>query len=49
LVAKLEELMSFCDSLKQSIKESQGYNEKLLQQFLREVLQGGKQQEIYRF
>ena len=40
IVAKLEELMSFCDGLEQSIKESQGYNEMLLQQVLREALQG---------
>ena len=42
IVAKLEELMAFCDGLEQSIKESQGYNEKLLQQVLREALQGEK-------
>ncbi len=41
IVAKLEELMAFCDGLEQSIKESQGYNELLLQQVLREALQGG--------
>ena len=40
IVAKLEELMAFCDDLEQSIKESQGYNEMLLQQVLREALQG---------
>ena len=40
IVAKLEELMAFCDGLEQSIKGSQGYNEKLLQQVLREALQG---------
>lgn len=40
IVAKLEELMAFCDSLEQSITESQRYNEKLLQQVLREALQG---------
>ena len=40
IVAKLEELMAFCDGLEQSIKESQGYNDKLLQQVLREALQG---------
>lgn len=40
IVAKLEELMVFCDGLEQSIKESQGYNEMLLQQVLREALQG---------
>jgi type I restriction enzyme S subunit len=39
IVTKLEELMAFCDGLEQSIKESQGYNEKLLQQVLREALQ----------
>jgi type I restriction enzyme S subunit len=39
IVAKLLELMAFCDGLEQSIKESQGYNEKLLQQVLREALQ----------
>jgi restriction endonuclease S subunit len=40
IVAKLEELMAFCDGLEESIKESQGYNEMLLQQVLREALQG---------
>ena len=40
IVAKLEELMAFCDGLEESIKKSQGYNEKLLQQVLREALQG---------
>jgi type I restriction enzyme S subunit len=40
IVGKLEELMGFCDGLEQSIKESQGYNEMLLQQVLREALQG---------
>ncbi|MNT81747.1 EcoKI restriction-modification system protein HsdS [compost metagenome] len=39
IVAKLEKLMSFCDGLEQSIKESQGYNEMLLQQVLKEALQ----------
>ncbi len=39
IVTKLEALMSFCDGLEQSIKESQGYNEMLLQQVLREALQ----------
>lgn len=39
IVAKLGELMTFCDGLEQSIKESQGYNEMLLQQVLREALQ----------
>jgi type I restriction enzyme S subunit len=32
--------MTFCDGLEQSITESQGYNEQLLQQVLREALQG---------
>lgn len=44
IVAKLEELMSFCDGLEQSINESQGYNEMLLQQVLREALQGEKKE-----
>lgn len=39
IVAKLDGLMAFCDGLEQSIKESQGYNEMLLQQVLREALQ----------
>ena len=43
IVAKLEELMAFCDGLEQSIKKSQGYNEQLLQQVLREALQGKKE------
>ena len=38
IVAKLEELIAFCDGLEQSIKVSQGYNEMLLQQVLREAL-----------
>jgi type I restriction enzyme S subunit len=39
IAAKLEELMAFCDGLEQSIKESQGNNEMLLQQVLREALE----------
>ena len=42
IVAKLDELMEFCDGLEQSIKESQGLNEKVLQQVLREALQREK-------
>lgn len=45
IVAKLEELMAFCDGLEQSVQESQGYNEKLLQQVLREALQPKGQEE----
>ena len=37
---KYEKLIEFCDGLEQNIKESQGYNEMLLQQVLREALQG---------
>jgi type I restriction enzyme S subunit len=40
IVAKLDELMAFCDDLEESIKESQGLNEILLQEVLREALQG---------
>jgi type I restriction enzyme S subunit len=42
IVSKLDELMAFCDGLEESIKESQGLNEKLLQEVLREALQGEK-------
>jgi hypothetical protein len=45
-VAKLEELMAFCDGLEQSIKESQGHNEMLLQQLLREALQSKEDESI---
>lgn len=40
IVAKLEKLMAYCNGLEQSIKESQGHNDMLLQQVLREALQG---------
>ncbi|MBC5837808.1 restriction endonuclease subunit S [Flavobacterium muglaense] len=46
IVTKLEELMAFCDGLEQSIKESQGYNEMLLQQVLREALQPKEETKI---
>lgn len=39
IVAKLEELMTFCNGLEESIKESQIYNDMLLQQALKEALQ----------
>jgi len=39
IVAKLDELMAFCDSLEESIKNSQEQNEILLQQVLREALE----------
>lgn len=39
IVAKLDELMAYCDNLESSIKESQQYNELLLQQVLREALE----------
>jgi type I restriction enzyme S subunit len=39
IVIKLKELMTFCDDLEQSIKESQDFNNMLLQQVLREALQ----------
>uniref|UniRef100_UPI00404792FD restriction endonuclease subunit S n=1 Tax=Roseivirga sp. TaxID=1964215 RepID=UPI00404792FD len=38
IVAKLDELMRYCDELEASIKESQQQNELLLQQVLREAL-----------
>lgn len=39
IVAKLDELMQYCDDLEASIKESQHQNELLLQQVLREALE----------
>ncbi|PIQ48702.1 MAG: hypothetical protein COW03_08785 [Cytophagales bacterium CG12_big_fil_rev_8_21_14_0_65_40_12] len=39
IVAKLDELMQYCDELEVSIKESQQQNELLLQQVLREALE----------
>jgi type I restriction enzyme S subunit len=39
IVAKLDELMTYCDELEASIKESQQQNEQLLQQVLREALE----------
>lgn len=39
IVAKLDELMAYCDSLEESIKNSQTQNEMLLQQVLREALE----------
>jgi len=39
IVTKLDELMAYCDSLEQSMKNSQSQNEMLLQQVLREALE----------
>lgn len=39
IVAKLDELMQYCDQLEESIKTSQRQNEMLLQQVLREALE----------
>ncbi|MFV0209259.1 restriction endonuclease subunit S [Empedobacter falsenii] len=38
IVAKLDELMSYCDALEEQVKQSQQTNELLLQQVLREAL-----------
>ncbi|PVV55320.1 restriction endonuclease subunit S [Chryseobacterium sp. HMWF035] len=40
IVSKLNELMKHCDDLERSVIESQNYNEQLLQQVLREALEG---------
>jgi len=40
IVSKLDELMEYCNHLENSVKESQKYNEQLLQQVLREALEG---------
>jgi type I restriction enzyme S subunit len=42
IVQKLNELMQTCNELEASIQQSVSLNEKLLQQVLREALQGGK-------
>ena len=47
IVAKLDELMAYCDGLEASIKESQQLNELLLQQVLREALEP-KEKEVER-
>jgi type I restriction enzyme S subunit len=47
IVAKLDELMAYCDELETSIKESQQQNELLLQQVLREALEP-KEKEVER-
>ena len=39
IIAKLDELMAYCDELEASIKENQQQNELLLQQVLREALE----------
>lgn len=39
IVSKLDELMNYCDDLETAVKESQTYNEQLLQQVLREALE----------
>ena len=45
IVAKLDELMGYCDELEASSKESQQQNEQLLQQVLREALEP-KEKEV---
>lgn len=45
LNSKLDSLMEYCDELEKSIKESQNYNEQLLQQVLRESLEGKNEVE----
>lgn len=42
---KLDKLMSYCDDLVNSVKESQIYNEQLLQQVIREALEGKNEEE----
>lgn len=46
MVAKLDELMQYCDALEASVKESQNYNAQLLQQVLREALEGNIHQKL---
>lgn len=46
IVAKLDELMSYCDALEEQIKQSKQTNELLLQQVLREALGDKKEKAI---
>lgn len=47
IVSKLEELMTYCDDMETLVKESQNYNEQLLQQVLREALEVKEVAESY--
>lgn len=40
IVSKLDEVMKYCDELEKSVIESKKYNEQLLQQVLKEALEG---------
>jgi len=46
IVAKLDELMAYCNSLEESIKNSQTQNEMLLEQVLREALEPEKKEVV---
>lgn len=46
ILAKLDELMSYCDSLEESIKNSQSQNEMLLEQVLGEALEPEEKEVI---
>lgn len=45
IVQKLDVLMEYCDKLQYSVIESQNYNEQLLQQVIREALEGKNEEE----
>lgn len=45
IVAQLDELMQYCDALEEQVKESRALNEQLLQQVLREALEGGNKKD----
>lgn len=45
IVSKLNELMNYCDELERSVIESKKHNEQLLQQVLREALEGKNEVE----
>ena len=46
IVSKLDKLMTYCDRLEQSIKNSQSQNELLLQQVLREALEPKEKENL---
>lgn len=47
IISKINELMQYCDNLESSVKESKQYNEMLLQQVLREALEGKEESKSH--
>ncbi|WP_333597805.1 restriction endonuclease subunit S [Chryseobacterium flavum] len=47
IISKINELIQYCDNLESSVKESKQYNEMLLQQVLREALEGKEESKSH--